>query len=226
MPKSLTDLSRSFFDLDVSGQTLRLHAGRFAEWREENTIFVADAHLGKIAHFRRAGFGLPSEAGDDTFARLSALLIEMRPKRLIFLGDLFHSDFNGDFPRFASWRKEFPGVDVWLIPGNHDRAGQKHLHSLGIEIRPPQSLGPFFLQHEPGDTESGFLLCGHLHPAVSLSGKGRQQIRVPAFWQSLNSLCFPAFGTFTGAARISAGKEDVFYAISGDHLHRIPAHIL
>jgi DNA ligase-associated metallophosphoesterase len=226
MQESLTDLSRSFYDLAIAGQTLRLHAGCFAEWREENTIFIADAHLGKIQHFRRAGFNLPDDAGSDTFYRLSEILTTNRPDRLVFLGDLFHSDFNEDFPRFAQWRKQFTETDVWLIPGNHDRAGYRHLDSLGIRIENPRTLGPFYLRHEPGETDKGFLLCGHIHPSVSLSGKGRQHLRVPAFWYNPDFLCLPAFGSFTGLARIDAEKVDVFFAITGERLLRIPAGIL
>jgi DNA ligase-associated metallophosphoesterase len=226
MQESLTDFSCSFYDLTIAGQTLRLHAGRFAEWREEKTIFLADAHLGKIEHFRRAGFNLPGDAGSDTFYRLSEILNANRPDRLVFLGDLFHSDFNEDFPRFAEWRKHFPETDVWLIPGNHDRAGQKHLHSLGIRVENPQQVGPFFLQHEPGETDNGFLLCGHIHPSISISGKGRQHLQVPAFWHKPGFLCLPAFGSFTGLARIDSEKEDVFFAITGERLRRIPAGIL
>lgn len=226
MPETLNKVSAPFFDLAISGQTLRLHAGLFAEWKEENTVFIADVHLGKIEHFRRAGIGLPAQAGDDTFQRLTSVMQAMHPKKLFFLGDLFHSDFNADFPRFAEWRKQFPETDVCLIPGNHDQAGKNHLHQLGIAIQEPHAYGPFFLRHEPGDTTNGFLLCGHLHPGVSLSGRGRQHIRMPAFWQMANALCLPAFGTFTGGSAPEPSAMDVFYAVSGASLHRIPALLL
>jgi len=226
MPETRADQSSLYVDLSVAGQTLRLHPDRYAEWREEKTIFIADAHLGKIAHFRRAGFNLPGEAGGDTFSRLSGIMEAARPERLVILGDLFHSDFNEDFLRFADWREKFPQTDVWLIPGNHDLAGRKHLHSLGIRIEEPCSLGPFFLRHEPDETDKGFLLCGHLHPAVSISGKGRQHLRVPAFWYNPAFLCLPAFGTFTGTSGIIPESEDVFYAIAGITINPIPARIL
>ena len=226
MPETQNKVSAPFFDLAVSGQTLRLHAGRFAEWREEKTIFIADAHLGKIEHFRRAGIGLPAQAGDDTFQRLTSVMQAMHPKKLFFLGDLFHSAFNADFPRFAEWRKQFPETDVCLIPGNHDRAGKNHLHQLGIAIQEPHAYGPFFLRHEPGDTTNGFLLCGHLHPGVSLSGCGRQHLRVPAFWQFAAGICLPAFGTFTGRSATKANAGDIFYAISGSSVHKVPAELL
>ena len=226
MPEILTDLSGSFFDLKAAGQTLRLHAGRFAEWREEKTIFLADAHLGKIEHFRRAGINLPGQAGEDTFHRLSEMLNAFRPERLIFLGDLFHSDFNDDFPRFAEWRKMFPKTEMWLIPGNHDLAAFRYLGQLGIRLVMPQLLGPFFLRHEPGETGEGFLLCGHLHPGLRLPGKGKQHLNVPAFWYNPGFLCLPAFGSFTGNARMEFSREDVFFAIAGKQLHRVPADFL
>lgn len=226
MPETLNKVSASFFDLSVSGQTLRLHAGRFAEWTVEKTLFIADAHLGKIEHFRRAGIGLPPEAGEDTFHRLSSLMEKFKPHRLYFLGDLFHSDFNADFPKFAAWRRQFPETDMILIPGNHDRAGKDHLYDLGIELRKPHATGPFFLRHEPAQDQDGFLLCGHLHPTVTISGKGKQYVRVPAFWQNPSGICLPAFGTFTGGAVIDAKAGDVFYAISGSSVHKVPAELL
>ena len=227
MPETTTEKRLlPFADVLVEGNCLRLHPARVAEWREEKTLFLAAAHLGKIAHFRRSGFNLPASAGADTFARLSEVMLQFRPDRLVFLGDLFHSDFNEDFLRFAAWRRNFSACDVWLIPGNHDLAGGPHLSSLGLDVRPAQSLGPFFLQHEPVVDFPGFLLCGHLHPSVSLAGKGRHQVRVPAFWQGNRSLCLPSFGTFTGAASIKAGPGDLFYALSPQGLFRISASIL
>lgn len=226
MPEKQTDRSCSFYDIQIAGQSLRLHAGRFAEWTEEKTLFIADVHLGKIEHFRRAGINLPGNAGEDTFYRLSGILQSCRPQRLIVLGDLFHSDFNDDFPRFAAWRKQFSETDVWLIPGNHDRTGRKYLSALGLQIMAPQRLGPFFLRHEPEVPDEGFLLCGHLHPSVSLAGRAREQIRIPAFWLQKRALCFPAFGVFTGMARINPQPDDVFFALSSSSVRRIPASLL
>lgn len=226
MPEKLTETSCSYYDLPVGGDTLRLHAGRFAEWKEEKTIFIADAHFGKIAHFRRAGINLPGDAGADTFKRLTDILETFRPQRLIVLGDLFHSDFNEDFPRFAAWRQQFTETDVWLIPGNHDRAGQSYLHEVGLVVKAPQVLGPFFLQHEPAEISEGFLLCGHLHPGLSLGGRGRQHVQMPAFWLSGHMLCFPAFGSFTGNASVQPHRNDVFFAVAGNELRKIPASIL
>jgi DNA ligase-associated metallophosphoesterase len=226
MPETRADTALSFFDLPIEGQNLRLHAGRYAEWLEEKTLFVADVHLGKIAHFRRAGIGIPPQAGENGFLRLSEILQRHRPARMMILGDLFHSDFNEDFPRFAEWRKNHSAVDITLIPGNHDRSGLPHLSQLGIEIQPPHQSGPFFLQHEAGENEVGFLLHGHLHPGISLHGVGRQHLRMPAFWLQKHALCLPAFGTFTGLASISPDPEDVIFAIAGQRIQRIPAAIL
>ena len=47
-------------------------------------------------------------------------------------------------------------------------------------------------------------VCGHLHPAAKMRGKGRQSLRLPCFHQSSTGcdagtrLVLPAFGAFTG----------------------------
>jgi len=212
--------------IQVGGEFLELFTEKFAWWAKERTLFIADPHFGKIAHFRKSGIGVPAHAGTETFSQIHRILIDKTPGRLVFLGDVFHSDYNQDFELFRSWRKRFPDLIVEMVLGNHDRAGFAHLHSMGINLYSELVLGPFYCSHEPAFPSSrGFNLCGHLHPGVSLS-IGHQHIKVPCFWKGDHHLCFPSFGAFTGSVSIRPHASDVFYAISGSSIRRIEGSVL
>jgi metallophosphoesterase superfamily enzyme len=45
---------------EFKGQHWRLSAGRAIYWEEENALIVADLHVGKSAHFRKAGIAVPA----------------------------------------------------------------------------------------------------------------------------------------------------------------------
>jgi metallophosphoesterase superfamily enzyme len=58
--------------------------------------------------------------------------------------------------------------------------------------------------------------AGHIHPGVSLRGKGRQALTLPCFYFGTNQAYLPAFGKFTGLARITPCKDDRVYVVAED----------
>jgi metallophosphoesterase superfamily enzyme len=74
---------------------------------------------------------------------------------------------------------------------------------------------PFSYGHRPDTTAEGFLLCGHIHPAVKLR-LGGERVRLPCFHHRDNALVLPAFGEFTGAHTVSPAPGDGVYALTGD----------
>jgi metallophosphoesterase superfamily enzyme len=56
-------------------------------------------------------------------------------------------------------------------------------------------------------------LSGHLHPGVNMRGKARQSVTLPCFYFGENMGLLPAFGTFTGLARIYPKKNDKVFVI-------------
>jgi metallophosphoesterase superfamily enzyme len=79
----------------------------------------------------------------DDLAMLSDLIHEHKPQKLIFLGDLFHSDMNNDWDWFVLWRSQFPKLEIILIKGNHDIISDKHYTDLGIILHQGTNHGPF-----------------------------------------------------------------------------------
>jgi metallophosphoesterase superfamily enzyme len=56
-------------------------------------------------------------------------------------------------------------------------------------------------------------LAGHIHPGVALHGRGRQALTLPCFYFGQQQALLPAFGVFTGLARIKPLKNDKIFVI-------------
>lgn len=176
-------------------------------WQDTATLLVADVHLGKVGHFRKAGIGIPKDLEQEDLAMLSDLINEYRPERVIFLGDLFHSDMNNDWDWFVLWRDLYRHVEMILVRGNHDIIHDKFYTALGFKLYDNLDEGPFLFTHEPlSETKLAvagkYVICGHIHPGVKLSGKGRQSVTLPCFYFGRQQAVLPSFGKFTGRYRI------------------------
>src|ERR1700712_2109470 len=93
---------------NLLNQDLLLLSQKAIYWQQEKALIVADVHMGKVGHFRKAGIAVPRDMEQDDLAMLSDLIDEHEPKKIIFLGDLFHSDLNADWDWFVLWCKQFP----------------------------------------------------------------------------------------------------------------------
>lgn len=175
---------------------------------------LADVHLGKVAHFRQSGIGIPAGAGHESFLMLHQLIQEKAPKRILFLGDLFHSRYNSDFEKFAQWRSQFPQIEFLLVMGNHEVETRALYERLGLTLFDQLELGPFSFTHEMTSSDL-FNLSGHVHPCVSLAGTGRQHVKVPCFWFGKTFGVLPAFGEFTGNHPVRPGEEERVFAVAG-----------
>ena len=70
---------------------------------------------------------------------------------------------------------------------------------------------------------SGYALCGHVHPGVTLHGTAEQSARLPCFVLGRRRAILPAFGGFTGLARAAPLAGDRLVAIAGAQLFALPA---
>ena len=180
----------SLSPFNLLDQNLLLLPQKAIYWQQEKALIIADVHLGKVGHFRKAGIAVPRDMEQNDLAVLSDLIDEHKPSKIIFLGDLFHSDLNADWDWFVLWRKQFPKLELILIRGNHDIIHDRHYLELNVALFDELVIGPFLMLHQPLTDETlqnakGYILCGHIHPGISLSGKARQHITLPCFcfWQ-------------------------------------------
>lgn len=140
-------------------------------------LVAADLHLGLEYELWLGGVSIPSQT-EKILNRLLKHLSEIKPDRLLLLGDVKHN-----VPR-TSWqeRREIPEflsalcelVKVEIVPGNHD-TGIADMAPMGVRVRPStgfvlDGIG-YFHGHTWPDPEilhADVLVTAHLHPAVRL----------------------------------------------------------
>lgn len=202
---------------DIAGERVALMPQRAIWWERERTLLVADLHLGKPATFRAMGIPVPEAPTHADLARLSHALSLTGATRLVLLGDLLHARrgrADGTMDAFASWRQRHAALGMVLVRGNHDVSAGDPPREWGIDVvSGPAIMGSFVMRHEPEADDAGYVLCGHLHPAVRLYGPGRTSMRACCFWVGRRVCVLPAFGSFTGGAMVSPVRGDRVFAV-------------
>jgi DNA ligase-associated metallophosphoesterase len=211
----------------LGGAAFTLLAARAAVWEDRRWLIVADAHFGKAATFRARGVPVPRGTTSDTLERLATLIESTRPTTLVFLGDLFHAaeaHATGTLAAMRRWRAGHADLEVVLVEGNHDLNAGAPPADLGIRIeQEPWSVGPVAFCHHPQFVAGAHALAGHLHPAVRISGRADDGVRLPCFWLREGLSVLPAFGSFTGASRIDREDGDRVVAIGDGTLYEVPS---
>lgn len=200
----------------IAREKLQVRGDHTLFWPVASVLFVADVHLGKAATFRNLGrVPIPSGTTEATLNRLGLALEETRADRLIILGDLWHAKAGRDARTSAqvqSWRDRYDRVEMTLVEGNHDRrAGRLPPEFRMNEVDEDERLGPFRLRHYPDAQEEGYVLAGHIHPAVTLRGAGKQALSLPCFWFGARVGVLPSFGDFTGSISVRPRASDAVY---------------
>lgn len=205
-------------EIEVEGEALTLYAERAAFWHRERALLIADPHWGKAATFRAGGIPVPSGTTLEAIERLESLVERTQSRKVVFLGDLLHAKPGRSkemFSALENWRKQHPQIEVILVRGNHDRrAGDPPAELCFNCVDAPLQIPPFVLAHHPTGSDAGYVIAGHIHPAIRLHGPGRQHERLPCFLFGRDYAILPAFGDFTGFGDIEPGEGDRVYAIA------------
>jgi DNA ligase-associated metallophosphoesterase len=206
--------------IEQSGERLQLLPERALSWPRRRTVFIADAHFGKDAHFRRAGIPIPAGPSRGDLERLGSIVDTCAAERLIVLGDFLHADPDPAEPfleAFRAWRRQRSSLDLAAVIGNHDRHGGVSRLNEGLRwLEDGRNEGPFVLRHEPEASPDGYVLAGHLHPVIRLRGPGGDRLRLPVFWFARRFAVLPSFGTFTGGYAIRHHAGDRVFAAGPD----------
>lgn len=207
----------------MKGEHLVLLPQKAMYWREEKTLIVADLHIGKVGHFRKAGIAIPKLLEQEDLSVLSDLIYELHPARVIFLGDLFHSEMNNDWNWLQLWSGLFPSVEMVLVKGNHDILHPSYYSEAGFVVVDTFATRTFLFVHEPLKMaqlplQEKYVVSGHIHPGVKLFGMGRQSLKVSCFYFGENQAVLPAFGRFTGKSCLKTTSSSVVFGILGNQV--------
>ena len=202
--------------INCKGESLILDKDRAIYWPSKKMLIVSDLHVGKAAHFRKAGLPVPATVTATDLEKLSSLIYRYTPDILLITGDLFHHKMNTEVQNFQLWRQQYPEIRLILIKGNHDLLDEKTYAELAIEIHKKELIcAPFrFIHDQPQETDTYYNITGHIHPGITITGKARQRIKLPCFYFGTNCAILPAFSLFTGLSKIKAKDGDSFYAIT------------
>jgi uncharacterized protein len=204
--------------VDILDEQFGLFPQKAIFWRSQHLLLLSDLHLGKINHFRKAGIPVPAGANDHNLELFIDLVQFCRPQRIVCLGDLFHSHYNAEWEVFGEVVKHFSSITFDLVVGNHDIMGHYQYSRKGITLHDTLRIGKFLLTHHPLESvpQDTYNIAGHIHPGVSLRGRGRQALTLPCFYFSAKQAYLPAFGKFTGLAKIAPKKDDKVFVVAED----------
>ena len=204
-------------NIKIKGKQLTMLPEKALALKADKILVLSDLHFGKINHFRKSGIAVPPKANDRNSEFLIDLLNRLKPERVIFLGDLFHSHYNEEWEVLGQVLHHFSSCHFELVRGNHDIMSnlQYERHKMHVhegELR----IGKFIFTHEPLEKPTGdfYNIAGHIHPGVHLFGRGRQSLTLPCFYFGKQQGIMPAFGSFTGLAKIHPKKEDQIFVIA------------
>ncbi|MEX6686733.1 ligase-associated DNA damage response endonuclease PdeM [Danxiaibacter flavus] len=203
----------------IYGNTFHILPQRALFWEEEKALIVADLHLGKTGHFRKAGIAVPQTVYKNDLHRLFSLVQQYNVEKLIIAGDMFHSVENKEIELFIRWRNDLEWLDVFLIKGNHDILRDDFYKRANIRLFDEQLLiGKFCFVHDQescnDETENEiFYFCGHIHPGVLITGGSRQALRFACYHFTRTHAILPAFSAFTGLYTIKPKAGEKVFAI-------------
>jgi uncharacterized protein len=204
-------------EIDWAGERLMLLPEKAIWWPGAASLIVADLHFGKAAAFRMAGIAVPESTTASDLQRLDDLIVGLQSRRLILLGDFFHSAAGLQAEMMSAvedWRRKRAELEIVLVPGNHDKKSGEPPPGWNIRtVCDGWIEGPFAFCHEPREIDGSYVMAGHVHPAISLRESYGSGMRVPCFWFGRRQAILPAFGSFTGTHAIRPVRGDRVFAI-------------
>jgi len=201
--------------IEIAGEQVHLLPHRAALWGR--TLLVADLHLGKTESMRVLGVALPDGVLDESLRRLAEAAAATGAQRILVLGDLLHAPSGltpGMVEKVGTWRRCL-GLDLTIVPGNHDRRLESLASVWGLSITPARlDEGPFTFTHDPAPCAGRYVWGGHLHPAVKIPG-GRFPVKLPCFHIGRGVGVLPAFSAFTAGGTLRRRDGDRVFAVAG-----------
>jgi uncharacterized protein len=208
---------QNFINHTILNHTFILSPNRVIFWEEEKTLILSDLHLGKTGHFRKHGIAVPQSIFKADMQCLITQLQYFSPKKIIIIGDMFHSHANKEHDFFLKWRSDFAAIEFNLVKGNHDILNDEWYQKANIILHQSQlQIGDFIFTHDIIDVvlqPNQYVFSGHIHPGISIKGIAKQSLRFACFYFTKNYAVLPAFSKFTGTHPIKKIKGDAVFAL-------------
>ncbi|MDX2196838.1 MAG: ligase-associated DNA damage response endonuclease PdeM [Cytophagales bacterium] len=213
----------SFIQKDIKGRSFCFLSSKAVYWSQLKTLIVADTHFGKVNHFRKFGINAPIEAIRNDLSTIKSMILQFDVHQIIIIGDMFHSMYNAEMDYWLRWRNMFSGLEFVLVKGNHDILSQAIYNQLHITIKPHMLvIQDFCFVHDITALSQVephmYYFSGHVHPALTIYGKAKQNLTLPCYFFDRNICILPAFGSFTGTKIISPEPGNQFIIIGESNI--------
>ena len=192
-------MQKSSFKFYWKDRFLEMLPSRALFLPETKELLICDIHLGKAEYFQQNGIPLTNNSDENNFRRIKTLVKKYGPKKLIILGDLFHSKYSidRDLKKKVENLPELLKTNIELVLGNHDVG----CDIKNIKIFDIKKTNNIIYSHKPINLPDKEILniCGHYHPKLYLKNNG-DKLSFPCFAMDMNknNLYLPAFGDLTG----------------------------
>lgn len=213
----------SFIKHTINKNDFVLSSDSVIFWEQEKILILSDLHLGKSGHFRKSGIAIPQAVMREDMQRLITAIQFFKPLLVVIVGDLFHSVANKEHELFLKWRNDLQHITILLVKGNHDIVPNEWYAKANITIAEKYwCKNNFLFVHQIEDVatveikEDVYFFTGHIHPAISIKGLGKQSLRFPCFYFTTKHAVLPAFGKFTGTYLVVPKKNEKVFAIVED----------
>jgi uncharacterized protein len=215
--------------LTLAGEQVYLLSERALFWPGAATLVVADLHWGKPTPLATPGIPVPFATTSDDLSRLDSALQRTGVRRMIVLGDLFHTKTSRipshTLAELRRWRS-LSSFEILLVRSNHDRHAGDPPNDLQINsLNSPAFVPPFVFRHQPVESGDGYGLAGHVHPGLTLKGRELQGETLPCFLVGKERALIPAFGSFTGLTPVEPVPGDRAFVIAGDEVLEVAAPV-
>ena len=168
-------------------------------WPDESLLIVSDLHLEKGAALS-TGAPLPHYDTIDTLQRLQDRLLSAAAKRLVCLGDSFHTTERAFLlpPDHLQFLHQISRQsDIYWVTGNHDAQLPERLPGRIINELDIKGIR---LCHETDGADLP-TISGHYHPKARVQLRARY-LSARCFIESPTDIIMPAFGSYTGGLNI------------------------
>jgi len=193
--------------------------GRLALFhRTERWLAVADLHFGYELSQRAAGALIPLWGMATISERLTELVNEYEPSRVIILGDLVH-DKTAAGEAVQLLRGFAERCAVAVVAGNHDRQLRAH-----VEMVDSLETDRFHFHHGhcAADTPGRIQIIGHHHPAAVITDGAGLRLKCPAFVQQSSCWIMPAFSPWAAGTRWAPDESSRIWLCTAERVFALP----
>jgi DNA ligase-associated metallophosphoesterase len=193
--------------------------GRLALFHQkERWLAVADLHFGYELSQRAAGRLVPMWGMASISERLSQLVDEYQPSRLIILGDLVH-DKTAALEASKLLQDLATHCELIVVAGNHDR----QLCGKFEMVESWQTVNFHFHHgHCAADPAERIQIIGHHHPAGVITDGAGLRLKCPAFVQQARCWIMPAFSPWASGTRWMGEEPSHIWLCTVERILRLP----